>query len=54
MFTGRFRTKTLTYPHTGKSRGVKSSDHGGQAIIPPRSIQAANFHVTREDHIEHL
>jgi hypothetical protein len=27
----------LTYPHIEKSRGDKSGDHGGQAIIPPLS-----------------
>ena len=45
---GRSGTKTLslTYPHTEKSRGVKSGDHGGQAIVPPRPIQATLCHVT--------
>ena len=37
---GGTQTLSLTYPHTEKSRGVKSGDHGGQAIIPPRPIQA--------------
>jgi hypothetical protein len=39
---GRGGTKTLslTYPPTEKSRYVKSGDRGGQAIVPPRPIQA--------------
>jgi len=41
IFAGRSRTKTLSlmYPRTDKSRGVKSGDLGGQAIVPPRPIQ---------------
>jgi hypothetical protein len=40
-FEGRTGTKTLrlTYPHTEKSRGLKSGDRGGQAIVPPRPIK---------------
>jgi len=38
-------TKTLTQPHTEMSRGVKSCDRGGQAIVPPRPIQATTFAV---------
>ena len=39
---GRAGTNTLslTYPHAVNSRGVNSGDHGGQAIVPPRPIQA--------------
>ena len=53
---GRGGTKTLslTYPHTEKSRGVKSDDLGGQANVPPRPIQATVCHVTRENHVENL
>jgi len=44
---GRGGTKTLSlsYPHTGKSRNVKSGDRGGQTIIPPRPIQAATVRL---------
>jgi len=35
----------LTYPHTGKTRDVKSGDHGGQAIVPPRPIQATTMRL---------
>jgi len=33
---GRGGAKTLfiTYPHTEKSRGVKSGNYGGQALVP--------------------
>ena len=34
---------SLTYSHTEKSRGVKSGDHSGQAIIPPCPIQATTM-----------
>jgi len=34
-----------TYPHTKKSRGVKSGDRGGQAVGPPRPIQATDFRL---------
>ena len=37
---GGTRTLSLTYPHTEKFRCVKSGDRGGQAIVPPRPIQA--------------
>jgi len=30
---GGTKTLSVTYPHTEKSRGVKSGDRGGQAII---------------------
>ena len=36
---------SLMYPHTGKSRDVKSGDHGGEAIIPPHSIQATTVRM---------
>ena len=36
---------SLTYPHTGESRDVKSGDHGGQAIVPPRPIQATTVQL---------
>jgi len=41
-FAGRGGTKTLslTYPRTEKFRDVKSGDRGGQAIVPPRPVQA--------------
>ena len=44
----------LTYPHTENPRGVKSGDRGGQAIVPPRPIQATVCRVTRGNHFEHL
>jgi hypothetical protein len=45
--TGRRGTKplSLTYLHTEKSRGVKSGDRGGQAIVPPRPIQASTVRL---------
>ena len=42
------KSLSLTYPHTEKSRGVKSGDHGGQAIIPPRPIQATTVRLRLE------
>jgi hypothetical protein len=30
---GGTKTLSLTYPHTEKLRGVKSDEHGGQAIV---------------------
>jgi len=30
---GGTKTLSLTYPHTEKSRGVKSGNRGGQAIV---------------------
>jgi hypothetical protein len=36
---------SLTYPHIVQSRGVKSGDRGGQAIIPPCPIQATNVRL---------
>jgi hypothetical protein len=35
----RKNTLSLTYPRTEKSRGVKSGDRGGQAILKPRLVQ---------------
>ena len=53
-FAGRSGMKLLflTYHHTEKTRGVKSGDHGGQAVSttsnpsyhPPRPIQAFTHH----------
>jgi hypothetical protein len=31
------------YPHTGKSRDVKSGIHGGKTIVPPRPIPATTM-----------
>jgi hypothetical protein len=31
---------SLRYTHTETPKGVKSGDHGGQTIVPPRPIQA--------------
>jgi hypothetical protein len=44
---GRRGTKTLflTYSYTGKSSGFKSGDRGGQAIIPPRLVQATTVRL---------
>jgi len=51
---GRIGTSTLslTHLHTEKARGVESGDRGGQAIVPPRPIQAIVCRVTRGNHIE--
>ena len=56
MFTGRGGTQNLSlaYPHTEKSRGVKSGDRGGQDIGPPRPIQATICRVKRGNSIEEL
>lgn len=35
---GGTKTFSLTYPHTEKSRGVKSGERGGQAIVFLRAI----------------
>jgi len=35
---GGTKTLSLTYPHTEKSRGAKSSDRGGQAIVFLRPV----------------
>jgi len=45
---GRGGTKTLslTYPHTIKSRVVKSGDRGCQAIVPSRLIQATTVRLS--------
>jgi hypothetical protein len=54
---GRSGTNTLSLTyllHTEKSRGVKSGGRGGQAIVPPRPIQAIVCRVTRGNHIEHM
>ena len=42
------KTLSLTYPHTEKSRGVKSGDRGGQAIFQPRPIQATTLRLRYE------
>ena len=47
-------TWSLTYPHTEKSRGIKSGDRGGQAVVRPRPIQASICRVTQGNHNEHL
>ena len=38
--SGGTKPLSLTYHHKETSRGVKSGDRGGQAIVPPRPIQA--------------
>jgi len=43
---------SLTYLHTDKSMVVKLG--GGQAIVPPRSIQANICSLTRGNHSEQL
>jgi hypothetical protein len=48
------KTVSLTYPYSEKSRGVKSGDRGGRAVIPPGPIQATICRVTRGNHIENL
>ena len=48
------RTLSLTYPYIENSRGVKSGDRGGQAIVPPRPIKATICRVTRGNRIELL
>jgi hypothetical protein len=45
---GGTKTLSLTYPHTEKFRGVKSGDFGGQAIVPPRPIQANTVQLTQK------
>jgi len=45
---GGIKNLSLTYPHTEKSRGVKSGDRGGQAIFPPRPIQATTLRLRYE------
>jgi hypothetical protein len=42
---GGTETLSLTSPHTEKSRGVKSGDREGQAIVPSRPIQATTVRV---------
>jgi len=42
---GGTETLFLTSPHTEKSRGVKPGDRDGQAIVPPRPIQATTVRV---------
>jgi hypothetical protein len=42
------KSLSLTYPHTEKSRSVKSGDRGGQAIVPPRPIQATTVRLKLE------
>jgi len=39
------KTLSLTYPHTEKSRGVKSGDRGGQAIVLPRLVQTTTHNT---------
>jgi hypothetical protein len=46
------KTLSIKHPHTEKSRGVKSVDHGGQAIVAPCPIQETICRVTQENHIE--
>ena len=36
----------LAYPHTKKSRGVNSGDHGGHAIVPPPSAPVYDSMMT--------
>ena len=44
---GGTESLSVMYLHTEQSRGVKSGDRGGQAIVPPRPIQANICRVTR-------
>ena len=45
---GRGGTKTfpLAYPHTEKSRDVKSDDRGCRAIVPSRLVQATTVRLS--------
>jgi len=47
---GRGGTKTfsLMYTHTENSGGVKLGDRGGQAVVPPRPIQATTVRLRQE------
>jgi len=45
---GGGNTVSLTYRHTVISRGIKSGDRGGQAIVPPRPIQATTVRLRWE------
>jgi hypothetical protein len=53
-YAGRGGTKTLSlmYPHIEKSRGVKSGNCGGQAIVPPYRWNICR--MTQGNHSEHL
>jgi hypothetical protein len=42
------KTLSLSYPRTGKLRGVKSGDRGGQAIALLRLIQATTMRLRVE------
>jgi hypothetical protein len=46
---GGRKTLCLAYPHTEKYRGVKTGNRGGQAIFPPRPIQATTVQWRYED-----
>jgi hypothetical protein len=41
--SGGTKTLSLTYPHTEKSRGVRSGDRGGQAIVPRNRLQVGRL-----------
>ena len=45
---GGAKTLSLTYPHTEKSRDVKSGDIGGRAIVPTLPIQAKTVRLRQE------
>jgi hypothetical protein len=45
---GGTKPLSLTYPHTEKSRSVKSGDRVGQAIVPPPLIQATTVRLSQE------
>jgi hypothetical protein len=40
---GETKTLSLTYPHTEKSRGVKSGDRGAQAIVSRNCLQMGHL-----------
>jgi hypothetical protein len=45
---GGTKTLSLTYPNTEKSRDVKLGDRGGQAIVPPRPVQATTVRLATQ------
>jgi hypothetical protein len=51
ILSGRGGRKTLCLmdPHTGKTKGVKTGNQGGQAIFPPCPIQATTVRWRYED-----
>jgi hypothetical protein len=45
---GGTKSLSLTYLHTEKSRSVKSGARGGEAVVPPRPIQATTVQLRLE------